>query len=237
VCARIIDPEFSPWQPYTDPTAVLNGPYFEPFVISGVGANVTTPAEAGVNNYTIVPLARVDQPSGAASITSAMIVDLRRLARPRFAFEDDTQNGFNGDEDLLTSETNWHFWPLNTYSVYVPPWANRASASIHLNNVLVDRLPGDFNARVNFGGLTVSGFSTGTNLSTFDYNGSDWSPVGFVSTRPHTVYGEFDVTSLRGQTVTVRPEVMRTWTANTGRIWFRPTEQINFDVRFRETAA
>lgn len=228
IIARVIDPDFSPWQPYTNTTQILSGPYFEPFVVTGVSSTARTLADVGIT-YSAVPLARTAITSGATT-NPTVEADLRALARPRFWFDEDIQNGFNGDEDILVSETTWHNWPLNTYQIYVPTWATEASVTIALNNVLVDKVAADFQSRVNFGGVTKQS-------ANFDYNGSDWSPVGYVETRPHTIYAEFNATELaglRGTTVTVRPQVQRWFTQNTGRIWFRPTEQISFDVRFRE---
>jgi hypothetical protein len=228
IVARVIDPDFSPWQPYTDPDAILNGPYFEPFVVSGVGAGVTTAEGAGIT-YTAVPLARIDQPSGATSITSAMIVDLRRLARPRTDSDSDVQKGTIAEERIEVTETNWHDWPTNSLQTTVPYWATHAQVSIALNNVSVGKVAADFDSRAYLGGLTGGGVA-------FDYNGSDWSPVGYVETRPHTIYAEFDVRSLQGQTVTCKPQARRIWTENTGDLYFTNREQVVFDLRYFERA-
>ena len=234
IVARIIDPEFSPWQPSGTPgapnTSVANGPYFEPHVIPGVSAT-TTLAEQVVT-YTAEALALVKNPTGAAAITNEMIVDLRRLAQPRIGFAFDVQQG--APLNFVTvSEINWHDWPLNSLSVYVPRWATHAQVMVGLHNVAVDA-PCDVNLRAVLGNLVGP-------TSFFDYNGNAGTGVGFVETRPHMLYAEFDVRAHQGQTLAHKTQAKRDYVAgaehvgsNNGNVWYDPYQQTVFDVRFSE---
>jgi hypothetical protein len=227
VIARVKDPEFSPWSA-SDITDIATGPYFEPFVVSGVAANIRRASQ--VVNYAAVELALLSIPNGAAAVTDGMITDLRSLVQPRVGFAFDVQKSTAaGNEFIDVTETAWHDWPTSSITVDVPTWATHAQVSIALNNVSVDGKASDFAARIALGALApVEG-------SAFDYNGNDGTPVGFVETRPHTINAEFDVRSIQGQqAVLVRPQVKRIYTDNTGKVWFTPREQIVYDLRFTE---
>jgi len=70
---RVEDPEYEGTRdPATDPIAFFD-------VISNV-SNTATTVPAG---YSAIPLARIDIPASTATITNAMIKDLRRVANPR----------------------------------------------------------------------------------------------------------------------------------------------------------
>jgi hypothetical protein len=45
IIVRVIDPDFSAWQPYQHPESIANGPYREPVVVPGVTS--TTSAQPG----------------------------------------------------------------------------------------------------------------------------------------------------------------------------------------------
>ena len=227
IVARIIDPDFSPWQPYVDPNDILYGPYFEPHVESGVPANATTLADAGIT-YAAYPLARIDIPNGTTNITSGMIVDLRRLARPRTGLETvhDVQAGPSPDEYLATSVTSFATWPSNSLAVPVPYWATDAEVSITFQVSVQDSSVTEL--RVNLGGSTGS-------AAILDYNGVD---VGQgAETRQITAWAVLDVTAVAGTTVTLSSDARRTFAGTaTGAVGIGTGEQIVYDIRFVEAA-
>jgi hypothetical protein len=153
VLARIIDPDYSPWQPSGTPgapnTSVPNGPYFEPYVLSGVGA-VTSAAQAGIT-YSAVALARVDMPAGAQTVQSGYITDLRQLAQPRIGFAYDVQT-VASSQQLLVTDTTAKDWPLNSLQVYVPRWATHAQVGITLLTVGTDGNASDFSPACTWAG-------------------------------------------------------------------------------------
>jgi hypothetical protein len=231
--ARIIDPDFSPWQPSGSPGApnvsVADGPYFELIVISGVPANTQTLAQAGIT-YSGVALARIDIPTGTTSangITSAMIVDLRQLAQPRVGFAYDLQS-VASTQNVLITDTTPKDWPLNSLQVYVPRWATHAQVAIRFAGIKADAAA-DVNTRVNFAG--TAGPDTH-----FDYNGNSGTGVGYVEVLPWVAYGEFLVTAVQDSIVTVKGQATRVFTSNTGNVWVDAQQMLEFDVRFSERA-
>lgn len=228
IIARIIDPDFAPWQPSGTPgapnTSVANGPYFQPFTVPGVGNTVTRASQ--VVTYTAEALARIDNPSGSGTITPDMIKDLRRLATKRTDFAYDRQSGPATPDFVTTSETNWHDWPSNSFQVDVPDWATHLQAMVDLH-ISVEG-PANVDLRVNFGGLTGP-------TSFFDYNGTPAAGGMGAETVPITVYGEFDVRTFQGQRVTLKTQARRTFASEaTGNAVMGPAEQLTYDCRFSE---
>ena len=230
--AQVIDPDFAPWQPYTDPNQVLNGPYFQPVIISGVSNTVTEASQ--VVSYAAYAIARIDIPNNTTNITDTMIVDLRHLAQPRHDSVMSVLATGSTKDSLTTAETTWANWPNNSIQVTVPTWATHAQVSILLNQVQVDNAV-NFNAQVNLGGLTGA-------TANFDYNPPNANADGMVVGVPFALYADIDVTSLQGQTVALKPQAERTYTSTaTGNCWMgggtSPMQQVIFDVRFTEKTA
>lgn len=224
---RIRDPDFSPWGPATGwGGTLLFGPYFDLFVVSGV-SNVTTKASQVVA-YSGVELARIDIPPSTTNITNAMIVPLRALAQPRTGFAAALQSGPTPEDFLTLAETSYVNWPLNSVGVTVPDWATNCMCEITLNQVMTN---GNAYAdtRINFGGL----FSTSV---AYDHNQPPSAVNGDVfSGLLHTIYGDIDVTSLQGQTVTVKPEAKRAFTGIAlDNMSVNAKQQVKFDFRFVE---
>ncbi|WP_328404006.1 hypothetical protein OHS70_34260 [Streptomyces sp. NBC_00390] len=116
VCLRVEDPEYEG----TRNPATQDIGYFH--VISGVSANAAAPP-AGM---TAIPLARLDIPPNTATITAAMIKDLRVIANPRR-----TRSLFTAfptaAATLGYSDNKWHTWPTAArWNIAVPPWATQA---------------------------------------------------------------------------------------------------------------
>lgn len=110
---RIEDPEY---EGSRDPAKDDIG-YFQ--VIPNVSATATA-VPAGM---TAIPLARLDIPSNTATITDAMIKDLRSIANPRR--ERRLYTAFPSSLSTLVYQDNkWHTWPAAArWTIPVPDWA------------------------------------------------------------------------------------------------------------------
>lgn len=80
VVIRVENP-FISGEPWQVPTDVANGPYVFTRVIENVPAD-TTSVHALNLGYTAITLARIDIPASTATITDAMITDLRTVVNP-----------------------------------------------------------------------------------------------------------------------------------------------------------
>lgn len=229
IVARVIDPQYAPWQPSgtqgAPNTSVANGPYFQLHVVTGVPSTARTALDAGIT-YTAEPLALISNPTGAGAITNAMIdSSVRRLAQPRFWSDEDDQKQ-SSTNYVLVSETAFHQWPVSSFQTDVPDWATEAFVRINFSFKVNG--PADVNMRVVFGNL-VGG------ISEIDYNAAPNTPVpGNVEVLSHRASAKLDVRSLQGQRVTVRPDARRVFPENVGEIWSEATQQISFEVRYYE---
>lgn len=237
IVARIEDPEFPPWSAY-DPVnqadMVANGPYAFPRRISGVASNVISAAQLGLNQ-SMIALARLDIPAGTTgAITPDMIKDLRQLIAPKTVEFNQVQSTppNTNPNYLLVTDTNWTNWPTNSFRVTVPVWATHALIEVWLNQVQIDG-GGNFNGRINIGGLTGDS-------PNFDYNPPVGNADGTVVGVPYTAIADIDVHTLQGQTVDVRFQAQRTFinASNTTHIWMgggtSPHQQVVFKVKFRQ---
>lgn len=144
VCVTIGDPEFSavghPWMTGSDPAAGTEETfqYVRPFVIANVPANTKSFKELGLA-YPALALARIDVPANTSTITSGMIVDLRKIARPR------REEAIVQVTGLATKSTNpaadvdlWvEFGSNGGWSVEIPEWATRANVMGFLEGVAI----------------------------------------------------------------------------------------------------
>lgn len=154
IIGRIIDPDFSPWQPSDVPDAV-NGPYWEPHVVQGVTSSTTLASD--VVGYSAIALARVAVPA-AGNITNAMITNLRELAQPRSELQQYTT--IPTDDAHLSSDP-WVNWPEEANrNVFVPAWATRVVIEVLYSGVRA-------NIGATFGYLRARlGSSGGTSITT-----------------------------------------------------------------------
>jgi hypothetical protein len=126
VILRVEDPEYEGTRdPATDPIV-----FFE--VVSNVGSSATTVP----SGYSAIPLARIDIPASTATITNAMIVDLRQVANPR---RERPLIPYYAQDPLVeisgTSET-WKTHPnLTMANIYIPPWAAQAKVIFSASNI------------------------------------------------------------------------------------------------------
>lgn len=224
---RVRDPDFSPWTAYTDTNQILYGPYFEPYLISGVGATTTEAYQVAAINYTAEAIARISMPANAQSVLPQYITPLTRLARPRSDFDADVKP-VTTTQFMLTTHTAWRDWPTEAaWPQTVPAWATEALAEIEVNGIKADA-PGDVDLRLAFGAKTSSV------AAYFDYNGNAGTSVGYVEVLPRTAFAKFSVADMAGGTYTLKLQGMRTFTQNTGNVWVDQQQQVRMRVTYRE---
>ncbi|MFD7980177.1 hypothetical protein [Streptomyces sp. NPDC059071] len=115
---RVEDPEYEgTLNPAVDPVC-----YFQ--VIPNVSSSATTIPDG----RTGIPLARIDIPASTATITNAMITDLRKLANPRRERRIWTQ-GPSALSNVITgtSGTYAYFTTATGWTIPVPSWASLAT--------------------------------------------------------------------------------------------------------------
>lgn len=128
VVLRVLDPEY---EGSLDPTGDDIG-YFH--VVSNVSATATQPP-AGM---TAIPLARITLPPNCATVTNAMITDLRTIANPRR--DRQLYTAFPSALARLTYQDNkWHTWPTQArWSIAVPSWAVSAKVVTTIAGLRLD---------------------------------------------------------------------------------------------------
>lgn len=233
IVVSVEDPQYPPFSTSGwSQTQIENGPYVFPRIISGVPNTTKRVSDLGAGfaggiyvSRSMIAIARIDIPAGTTNITSGMIKDLRKLQSPHTDQVMAIVSGQTWGEVLGTGATSWTNFPNVSISIDVPTWATRAFITLTLNTVATDGVASDANARVSIGGLTAQS-------AAWDYNGAPPGAGGHKL--PFPIVGDLDVTSLQGQTVTVRPQMIRTFTSNAGLIQFDPNSACVFDVRFME---
>lgn len=132
VVAMIEDP-FVGGDSYTEPADPTQGRYVYTRVIPNVPATARrvrdVPALAG---KTAIALARINIPASTATITNAMITDLREVAVPRTDRSLLVAVGTGGD---LTSSTEG-VWPTNAFNIPVPIWATRLRGVVTMQGLV-----------------------------------------------------------------------------------------------------
>ena len=131
IVARIDDPQYGGTTP-ADPAV---GPYIKLAVISNVGSTATD--VPGSVTYPAIPLARIDIPASTSTITSGMIVDLRKLIKPR------NQHRLvhvavpaSNILDVTTPATPGKEWPIaGGINVNVPSWATKMTVLMMINGI------------------------------------------------------------------------------------------------------
>lgn len=227
------DPAFSqaghPWMPSTGvPTGEeTTFQYVRPTLVQVASGVTTLPG-----SYPALVLARIDIPANTATITNAMITDLRRLARPQ-AHQDMRVSPANAWTNAAparigvgTSYADWgsaQFGP----SVPVPAWAKRAIIVTSINGVRVQDSSVNISGAVRTQLGTVSGAQT-----SFDIPQNS----GAVRVNLQTA-GEYDVSSVAGQTLALRVEGWQNVPASpttNQRLTLQAGSQVFYDVRFFE---
>lgn len=175
VVVRVRDPQYAGWFQPT-PAEAPDYQYVQPFIIENVPAGTTTARELNLG-YAAVALARLDIPGGTATITNAMIKDLRRVARPNRERNVSLWVPPGATVDLpSTNGTRVHF-PLLDQTVYVPEWASSAKMVVTLGNILArGYFTGHVRAELGFGpGMGVQHVATGYSGYHHDPQGDEWN--------------------------------------------------------------
>lgn len=141
VVVRVEDPQYSPWSASAPaPADAPDYQYVKPFLVPNV-PNTTTLASQLNLGYSAVELARLDIPPGTTTITSGMIVDLRKLAQPRRQSFIQRYNGPDGTTAFTDSPLAWTRFPpasqIGLASIPVPAWATRARVRAFVSGVQV----------------------------------------------------------------------------------------------------
>lgn len=141
---RIDDPNFAG---QITPPSVPNGPYVRPVLVS------TDPGLRGeLLPYPNIPLAKIVQPINTATITNAMITDLRRIAQP---------NSLDGSvmlfrsTDLNMTKGSYTSWPHSgsITDVEVPEWATHIQIKAIISGIEIIGTAQAGGVRTAFGGV------------------------------------------------------------------------------------
>jgi hypothetical protein len=217
---RVEDPEYEGTRdPATDPIV-----FFE--VIPNVSSSATTVP----SGYSAIPLARIDIPASTATITNAMITDLRKVANPR---RERTlyQHFYPGPlvEKTGTSTTYTAFPTSANWSIAVPVWANRVKIVMTVAGVR-------FSTGFVVGGFT---FQFGTKFAAQNVNIDDDQSTGIrrttLMTSDSLSLTDTAGAAMRGTTVTLKT-MFRTATNNAGNIGIDGATTFIADVEFEEGA-
>ncbi|MFI2620398.1 hypothetical protein [Streptomyces sp. NPDC018584] len=205
-------------------------PETDPIVFWEVIPNVSSTATTVPSGYSAIPLARIDIPASTATITNAMIKDLRKVANPR---RERILTPYYATDPLVeisgTSET-WKNHPnLTMTSVTIPPWAATAKVIFSVSNLRL----ADGNV---WGGFR---FQLGTEEA------AQWVSIDDNQGTPaRRIYVEMietiDLTTtagaaMRGTTQAFRSR-MRTRSSNAGKIGVDGSTTFKIDVEFLEGA-
>jgi hypothetical protein len=126
IVLRVEDPEYEG----------TRDPEVDPIVFWEVVSNVSSSATTVPSGYSAIPIARIDIPASTATITNAMIVDLRQVANPR---RDRILTPYYAQDPLVeisgTSET-WKTHPnLTMANLAIPSWAATAKIVFSVSNL------------------------------------------------------------------------------------------------------
>lgn len=190
---------------------------FKLSVVQGVGSAVKTAAELNLN-YPAIALARIAIPAATSAITTAMITDLRQVARPRRS-----RDLYNTQPTVSSSVggTLADFQTQANRSIIVPEWASQMKVIGHLSGIKVNTADVAGNLYINFG----SGLATS---QAFDLVGG--SRVSLMVSDTYTIPA-----ALRGTAQTLKLRAQRN--AGTGVVVSDSYSVIVWDVEFLEVAS
>lgn len=153
----IKDPQFAPWQPYTETDDIENGPYQFIEVIQGVNPSTRYIEEltGQYTEWTAYALARIDIPAGTSAITDEMIKDLRELARP-FSKRDVMQTPQGPVDEFCTSALPARWITPAEWDIRIPRQATTLNLRYDVLNA-VQKIGNVFgNTEIRVEGLTVA---------------------------------------------------------------------------------
>lgn len=219
IVVRVEDPQYSPWGA---PPDVESGPYIYTRVISGVPSTTKTAAELNLG-YAAIALARIDIPVSTATITDAMITDLRKVARPRTQRELLTAQQVTDND--LTSGT-FVTWPaVATWSVDIPSWATKAKIIATVAGAQTQ------NSAQAYGKIKVVLDTLSTQQFTYDEN---W--LGVQRKQVYVADTLAIPSGIRGTTVTVKIQATRDIAQGAGYLQADAATAAALDIQFVETA-
>lgn len=193
IVVRIEDPEDPQW-PTPSAGAAPTFQYTKPFVIKNVPGS-TTSAVALNLGYSAYALARVDLPAGTTNITTAMIKDLRKVARPRLDPQQYTAiptQAMNAGQQILGTQATYINWPTAANrNVDIPSWAAQVIVEVNIGGVRSNPsgMWGQIRARI---GASGSAFAVVTQGCGYDVNTKtvdvyDRLPLFVADTQPVAV--------------------------------------------------
>jgi hypothetical protein len=146
VVARIRDPQYPPWDPPADPN---DYEYVQAFIIEDVPSDTTTFAELGLD-YSAVELARIDIPPSTATITNAMIHDLRKIAQPHVLLRH-----FAGTpEDPVVADDD-PYVDVISFPLTIPDWATNMGVTCIVGGIKATGAVSNFGVRFQLEGTSV----------------------------------------------------------------------------------
>ena len=192
-------------------------------VIQNVPAGTTSAIGRSTRYPTAVALARIDLPPSTATITNAMITDLRKIARPRSrALAPIIRNATAGL--AISNEGNYFTFPGNDPMVDIPSWATRATVEGRIESVRHVHPATVGHLRLKLGSIVSQ------HLRTFDE--SRLTDGGF-DRKELTVTGDFAVPpSMAGTAQRVSCEGVRT--GGTGYFATDSYTRVVYNIRFDE---
>jgi hypothetical protein len=213
VILRIEDPEYEgSVNPATGQVA-----YFQ--VISGVSSSAT----AIPDGRTGIPLARIDIPASTATITNAMITDLRKIANPRRQRRMYTHSPAT-DSALIGSSTTYSYFSTEPgQNIDVPDWATTARIRVDVSPLRYSVADFFGNLRATFG-ASLTTQSTGLD----DNQGSGIRKIPAICADTLTIPSAY-----RATTQLLRAQANGN-SGNTGRINVTTSTTFVYDVEFEE---
>lgn len=133
VWARVVDPQYEGAAP-PDPDTYE---YVRFGVTQGVSPNLRTLSDP----RPIIPLALVTLPASTATVTGAMILDLRQLANPQLRRER-ASTIIPGGQSVAFDKNGAGLTPLNAYTnwqAFCPPWATHVTFHGHYSSGYVNQ--------------------------------------------------------------------------------------------------
>lgn len=220
VVARVEDP-FVAGTPWADPTDPAVGPYVFTRIIPNVPSGTTTlQSVPGHEGESGIALARIAIPANTATITDAMITDLRKVARPRR-----TRDLYNTQPTTTSTiaSSSWTDWtPQANRSILVPSWATQVKVIAHVASV----------APASSATLGVVRFALGSSLvgqqNTFDLDASTRATLLTSDTLAIPA-------SYRGTSQVLKLQAARS--SGAGNVKTDTASTVVFDVEFLEVAS
>lgn len=223
IVARIEDP-FAAGEPWADPTDPTVGPYVFSRVIPNVPASAIASSAAATAylasiGQTAIPLAGIALPASTGTVTSGLITDLRKVARPQR-----TRDLYNTQPSVTTSANSTtlvNFAPAAARQITIPEWATQAKVTCHIAGMVCRNGDAIGVLDVEFGTLNIQAIATDMGVNT--------RATQLVS---DTVAIPANV---RGTTVNLR--LMGSRTSGTGTFQTDAWSAVLWDVEFLEVAS